>query len=121
MSDAGGPKSSAAQRSVLDELIVLPLGGVSSGFEPGEPAQRAEARCEAVLAAAGDDERGQVLKSAAYRPLWGREAPRGVMRTDERVGLVRCADEDAVVEPLCLDELELPFEVCAGEDEDDPA
>ena len=43
------------------------------------------------------------------------------MRSDEWVGLERGADEDAVVEPLGLDELELPFEVGTGEDEDDPA
>ena len=46
---------------------------------------------------------------------------RAVVRADERVLLGRGADEDAVVEPLGLDELELALEVGAGEHEDDPA
>ena len=49
------------------------------------------------------------------------EAARPVVRPDERVLLERGADEDAVVEPLGLDELELPLEVRAREDEDDAA
>jgi hypothetical protein len=38
---------------------------------------------------------------------------------DERISLGRGADEDAVVQPLGLDELELALGVRAGEDEDD--
>src|SRR3954454_16814090 len=96
------------------------LGGASSGVQLGEPAQRAQARREAVLTAAGDHERRQVLEPAADRSLRDREAARVVVRSDERVGLARGADEDAVVEPLGLDKLELPFEMGAGQDEDDP-
>ena len=47
------------------------------------------------------------------------EGPRAVVRPDQRVLLGRGADEDAVVEPLGLDELELAPQVRAGEDEDD--
>src|SRR3954464_10922508 len=122
MSGAGGPKSSAAQRSVLDELIVLPLSmGDSSGVELGEPAQRAPTGGEAVLPAPGDHERWQLLQPAADRALRDREAARVVTGPDEGVGLERSTDEDAVVEPLGLDELELPFQVSTGEDEDDAA
>ena len=42
-----------------------------------------------------------------------------MVRSDEGVGLERGADEDAVIEPLGLDELELTLEVRAGKDEDD--
>ena len=42
-----------------------------------------------------------------------------VGRPDERVRLLRGADEDPVVQPLGLDELELALQVRAGEDEDD--
>src|SRR5829696_1907853 len=47
------------------------------------------------------------------------EAAGAVIRPDERILLGRSADEDAVVQPLGLDELELPLEVRSGEDEDD--
>ena len=89
--------------------------------ELAEPAQRAQAGSEAVLAAAGDDERRQFLQAAADRPLRDREAARSVVRPDEGVLLGRGADEDAVVQPLGLDELELALQVRAGEHEDDSA
>src|SRR5438477_120983 len=57
----------------------------------------------------------------AGRPLGHGEGPGAVVRTDERVLLQRGADEDAVVQPLGLDELELAPEVRAGEHEDDAA
>ena len=41
--------------------------------------------------------------------------------SDQWVLLRRCADEDAVVDPLRLDELELPLQVRAREDERDAA
>ena len=50
-----------------------------------------------------------------------REHAGPVVRADERVLLGGRADEDAVVQPLRLDELELALEVRAGEHEDDPA
>ncbi len=49
------------------------------------------------------------------------EAARAFARADQRVLLVRRADEYAVVEPLRLDEFELPFDVRPGENEHDPA
>jgi hypothetical protein len=89
------------------------------------PALRASAarvvRGEEVFAAAGDDERRQLLQPAAYRACGDREAARSVTRSDERVLLGGGADEDAVVQPLRLYELELALQVGAGEDEDDPA
>src|SRR5918998_937071 len=94
---------------------------LESRVELREPAHRPQARREAVLAAARDDERREILEPAPDRPLGNGEAARPVVRTDERVLLQRGADEDAVVQPLGLDELELPFEVRAREYEDDAA
>src|SRR5918997_1282078 len=94
---------------------------LESRVELREPAHRPQARREAVLAAERDDERRQVLEPAPDRPLRNGEAARPVVRTDERVLLQRGADEDAVVQPLGLDELELSFEMRAREYEDDAA
>ena len=60
-----------------------------------------------------------VLEPAPDRPLGDGEAARPVVRPHERIFLERRADEDAVVQPLGLDELELPLEMRAREDEDD--
>ena len=90
-------------------------------FEVRQPAQRPQARGEAVLPAAGDHERRQALQPAADRPLRDGKGARSVVRSGERVFLGRRADEDAVVQPLCLDELELALEVSSDEDEDDAA
>src|SRR5215216_2604274 len=59
-SDGGGPKSSAFQRSVRVGLVATChplLVAARSGLQLRQPAQRPQARHEAVLAAAGDDER----------------------------------------------------------------
>src|SRR3954447_2031542 len=121
-SGAGGAKSSAAQRSVLDELMVFLLSVAdSSGVQLRDPAQRSQARREAVLASPGHHERRQVLQPAADRSLRNREDGRVMVRADEGIGLERRTDEDAVVEPLGLHELELTFEVGTGEHEHDPA
>src|SRR3954447_10356586 len=96
-----------------------PVGPSRSCLELRQPAQSAQARREAVLASAGDDEGRQLLQPAADRALRHREAAGAVVGPDERILLLRCPDEDPVVEPLGLDELELAPEVRAGEDEDD--
>src|SRR5215208_5383087 len=78
------------------------LDRAGSRVELREPAHRPQARGEAVLAAACDDERRQVLEPASDRPLGNGEAAGPVVGTDERVSLVRRANEDAVVQPLGL-------------------
>src|SRR5215216_8090234 len=125
-SDGGGPKSSAFQRSVLVGLVVTPPSfpgdfDARSGLQLRQPAQRSQARREAVLAAAGDDERRQALQAAPDWPLRDGERARPVVRPGERVRLGGCADKDAVVDPLGLDELELTLEVRTDEHEDDSA
>src|SRR5215203_5805374 len=99
----------------------LPRLLLPSRRELCQPAQRAQARGEAVLAATGDDEGRQFLQAAADRPLRDREAAGSFVRSDQRILLCRRTDEDAVVQPLRLDELELALQVRAGKYEDDPA
>src|SRR4051794_13406915 len=117
-SAAGGPKSSASQRFVRINVATF---ASSSAVQFAEPAQGREAGCEAVLAAPCGDERHQPLQAPTDGVLRDRERAGPVPPPDERVGLLGRADEDAVVEPLRLDELELALEVRADEDEDDSA
>src|SRR5215216_1868762 len=123
-SDGGGPKSSAFQRSVLVGLVVTPPSfpgdfDARSGLQLRKPAQRSQPRREAVLPAAGDDERRQARQAAPDRLLRDGEHARAVVRPGQRVLVGRRADEDAVVDPLGLDELELALQVRTDEHEDD--
>src|SRR4051812_18553702 len=85
-----------------------------------EPAQRAQPRSEEVLAAARHDKWRDPRESASNGVLGDCECGRSVVVADEGVLLRWRTNEDAVVQPLCLDEFELAIEVRAGEDEDDP-
>src|SRR5438093_7696696 len=122
--DGGGPKSSVFQRSVRAGLVAT-LSRLSISAVPGvqlrQPAQRTETRGKAVLPAAGDHERRQALQPTADRPLRDGEGARSVICSGERVFLGGRADEDAVVQPLRLDELKLALWIGADEDEDDAA
>src|SRR5918994_5280542 len=115
----GGPKSSAFQRSVPVGLVAM--SSPFLGIELGQPVQGAQPGGEEVLAAARDDERRQALQPVPDRPVGDGERPGPVVRADERIFLGGSADEDPVVGPLRLDELELTLDVRSGEDEDDPA
>src|SRR5580700_6502402 len=67
-SDDGGLKSSAFQRSVRAGLVAtfsFLSCSVVLGVELRQPAQRPQARREAVLPAAGDHERRQALQPSA--------------------------------------------------------
>src|SRR5215207_2792127 len=123
-SAGGGPKSSAFHRSVPDGLIATrssPFGAERSCVQLRQPAHGLDAWREEVLPASRHDEGRQVLQLATDRTPGDGEAARPVARSDERVLLEWRADEDAVVEPLGLDELELTLEMCPGEHEDDPS
>src|SRR3954471_6387675 len=116
----GGPKSRVFQRSV--GVVLVATGRLLGlGLELREPAERAQAGGKAVLAAAGDDERRQLLQPPSDRPGRAGPGPRPVVRSDDRVLLGGRADEDAVVEPLRLHELELAVQLPPGEDEHEPA
>src|SRR4051794_30908964 len=119
-SAGGGPKAKGFPRA--GGFVQVATGRLlGSGLELREPAERAQAGGKAVLAAAGDDERRQLPEPAPDRPVRDGQRPRPVVRPDERVLLGGRADEDAVVEPLRLDELELAVQVRADEDEHDAA
>src|SRR3954467_15790720 len=112
----GGPKSRVFQRSV-GVVLVATVRLLRSGLELRKPAECAQAGGKAVLAAAGYDERRQFLQAAPYRPVRKCQRSGPVVRADERILLGGRADEDAVVQPLRLHELELAVEVRAREDE----
>src|SRR4051812_48512226 len=118
-SAGGGPKSRSFHRSLGVALVAI--GSPRSVRQFPEPAQSAQARGEAVLAATGHDERRQLLQPAADGPVRDRQGSRPVVGADERILLTGRADEDAVVQPLRLDELELAVQVRPGEHEHDPA
>src|SRR5437763_945411 len=90
-----------------------------SRLELRQPAESSQARRAAVLAAAGDDECRQVPQPTADRLLRNGEASRSIIRPGEWVLVDRDADENAVVQPLRLHELELALEVRTSENEDD--
>src|SRR5215212_9696605 len=127
-SGGGGPKSSTAHRSVPDALIATRSSLVGTDRPAGrscvqlrQPVHRPQTGREEVLPAARHYEGRQVLQPSSDRALGDGETARPVVRSDEGILLEWCADEDAVVEPLGLDELELPLEVRSGEHEDDPS
>src|SRR5918998_1716983 len=116
----GGAKSSDFQRSMPVMDMRSPRVVCSgSGGEVRQPPEGPQPGGEAVLPAPGDDEGRHVRQPASDRVRRDGEDAGPVGRPDEGVLLGRRADEDPVVEPLGLDELELALEVCSGEDEDD--
>src|SRR5919198_885883 len=118
--DGGGPKLRSVHRVVREEFVAMVLAfRCRSGVPIREPAQPSQARGEAVLAAAGDDERRHAGKAAPDRTPRDRERPRAVVRPGDWILLGRRADKDAVIEPLRLDELELTIDVRTDEHEDD--
>src|ERR687898_1967480 len=92
-----------------------------SRVEVGEPAQGPQAGHEAVLAAAVDDELGQLFQALADRLLGDGEPAGPILRPGKRVFLGGCAEEGAVVDPLRLDELELPGQGRLEAEEQDAA
>src|SRR3954452_1156231 len=83
-SAGGGPKSRLFQRSV--GVVLVATGRLlRSGLKLGEPAERTQAGGKAVLAAAGYDERRQLVQPAPDRPARDRQGSRPVIRSDERV------------------------------------
>src|SRR5215213_5645656 len=120
-SGEGGAKSSAFQRSMPVVLDMRSPRVVCSAFrtEVRQPPQGPQPWSEAVLPASGDDEGRHVRQPAANGVLRDGEDAGSVGRPGEGVLLGRRADEDPVIEPLGLDELELALEVCSGEDEHD--
>src|SRR5258708_1966861 len=79
----------------------------TSVLEIAEPAQGAQPGHEAVLAAARDDEPRKCLQAPPYRPPGDGEVTGAVVGPDDGGPCLAGAEEDAVVHPFGLDELEL--------------
>src|SRR4051794_26540235 len=57
------------------------------------------------------------MQASSYRSVGDRERSGAVVRPDQRVFLRWRAEEDTAVDPLGLDELELPLQMGSDEDE----
>src|SRR5512142_29319 len=88
-------------------------------FQLGEPAQGAQTRQEAIFATPSDNEARQVLQAAPDGLLRDGDAARSVVMPGHRVFFAGEPDEITIVDPLGLDELELPVQVGADEDPDE--
>src|SRR5829696_1553719 len=104
-----------------ESVVASPPDRRRSGVQVRQPAQRAQPRYEAVLAAAGDDEARQVLQPTPDGLLRDGEDVRLDVVASHRVFLARVPDEVAVVDPVGLDELELPVQVSTKENPDQAA
>ena len=74
----------------------------------GKPSHSLQSRHEAIFTAPSDDEPMEALKSSANRPTWNCETACFILRADDWILRVARSKENAVVDPLSLDELELP-------------
>ncbi|MFF4671956.1 hypothetical protein ACFY1C_19175 [Streptomyces sp. NPDC001279] len=109
----------ALRTAAMPPMVVRRTGGPVVP-QIAEPAQGAQARQEAVLAAAGDDEPRQRGQAPAHRPPGNGEAAAAVVRPGDGVFGIARAEEHTVVHPLGLDELELPPQVGPDEREHQP-
>ena len=91
------------------------------GVEIGQPSQRLQPGHEEVFAAAQSHELRQSLEAPADGLLRDGEDARPPVGPNERISLGGRANEGALIDPLALDELELPPQVCADEEEDKAA
>ena len=98
-------------RSDLWSLVPL-------GVQLAKPTQRSQSRHKAVFTAARHDKLRNALKPFAEG--FARQGKVGAIRVgaNNRILIVAGANEDSVVNPLRLDELKLPSQVCSDECED---
>src|SRR2546425_1059918 len=75
--------------------------------EIGNPAHSSKSGHEAIFTAPRDDKPMEALKSSANRPAWNREAAFSLARADDWILRIARSKENAVIDPLRLDELEL--------------
>ena len=87
----------------------------------GDPVQGPQTGHETVLSAAVDHEPGQFCQTASDRFLRDGELSAPIMRSNKWVHLGGRAEEGALVDPLRLDEFELPGDVRSDADEQDAA
>src|SRR5215469_7654071 len=87
----------------------------TSGFQVGNPAQSLKTGHEAIFAASCNDELWQTAQAPTNRLLWNGEDVGSVVWPTDRILLGGRIDEEALVNPLGLNELELPLQL--GSDE----
>ena len=92
---------------------------IALAFEPGEPAQCSQSGHEAVFTAARDYKPGNALETFSKRFAWQGEVD--VARSGNRIFIVSGAEENAVIDPLRLNKLELPPDICSDKCEHQPA
>jgi hypothetical protein len=101
----------------MNNKQTITQAGRASGFKTAKPVQSPEARHEAVFTASRHDKSRQPLKTLANRTLRHRKAGSVLIRTDDWILVAVRAEEDAIVDPLRLDEFELPSDVGSDEGE----
>src|SRR5262245_11454956 len=113
MSAVLAPRSaarSAANTPAGPATITMTSSNFSLFFlclEVGKPTHSAQSGHEAIFTAPSDDKPMEPLKSSANRPAWNCEAACSIVRADDWILRIACSKENAVVNPLRLDELEL--------------
>ena len=93
----------------------------ASGFKAGQPAQSPNSGHEPVFATAGHDKPRQTLQAPSDRTPRNGETLTGLHCSDDRILVGVSAKENAVIDPLGLDKLELPSKMCSDKSEDQPA
>jgi hypothetical protein len=86
----------------------------------GEPAQGSQSGHEAIFTAPRDDKPRDALKAFANRPPWNCKAAALVVRPGNGILIAASPEENAVIYPLRLDELELPAKVSSDKGEHQP-
>src|SRR5688500_216354 len=94
-----------------------PIIGVLLRLEIGQPSEGAQPRHEAVFAAARDYELRDAIQPFSYRLAWHCKTARVRIRSGDRIFIIAGAEENAIVDPFGLNELELSSQVCSYEGE----
>src|SRR5215813_8869564 len=113
MSAVWAPRS-AARSAANTPAGPAPITITSNNFklvflclEFGKPAHSWQPGHEAIFTAPSDDEPMEALKPSADRPPWNCETACFIVRADDWILRVACPKENAVINPLRLDELKL--------------
>ena len=85
------------------------------GFKFSEPAQRSQSWHKAIFSAACDYKLRNALQTFSNR--FPREGEIDVARSSNRIFILPGAKEDAIIDPLRLNKLELTPKVCANKRE----
>ena len=91
-----------------------------SMFEGRRASAGLAVRAEAIFTAPRDDKPWEALQAPANRPPRNCKAVALTVRPDDGILGVARANEDAVIDPLRLDELELPPQMRSDEGEHQP-